>query len=61
MNDVVKSRKVGGSIVVTMPDGVPNMHYAVTISRGGAYIYTPMEKRSVKPSSLENSNTILGV
>ena len=59
MSVVVKSRQVGGSVVVTMPDGVPNMHYEVSKTPGGTYIYTPMVKRSVKPSSLEASNMTL--
>ena len=53
MNHVVKSRQVGGSVVVTMPEGVPNLHYEVSKTLGGTYIYTPVEKRSVKPSSLQ--------
>ena len=61
MSAVVKSRRVGGSIVITMPDGVPNLHYEVSKTPGGTYIYTPMVKRSVKPSSIEHQNTILDV
>ena len=56
MNHVVKSRQVGGSVVVTMPEGIPNLHYEVTKTLGGTYIYTPVEKRSVKPSSLQVYN-----
>ena len=56
MNDVVKSRQVGGSVVVTMPEGIPNLHYEVKKTLGGTYIYTPVEKRSVKPSSLHAYN-----
>lgn len=56
MNHVVKSRQVGGSVVVTMPEGIPNLHYEVTKTLGGTYIYTPVEKRSVKPSSLQANN-----
>ena len=56
MNHVVKSRQVGGSVVVTMPEGIPNLHYEVTKTLGGTYIYTPVEKRSVKPSSLQACN-----
>ena len=56
MNHVVKSRQVGGSVVVTMPEGIPNLHYEVTKTLGGTYIYTPVEKRSVKPSSLQAYN-----
>ena len=56
MNHVVKSRQVGGSVVVTMPEGVPNLHYEVSKTLGGTYIYTPVEKRSVKPSSLQAYN-----
>ena len=56
MSVVVKSRRVGGSIVITMPDGVPNLHYEVSKTLGGTYIYTPVEKRSVKPSSLQKCN-----
>ena len=59
MSVVVKSRKVGGSVIVTMPLGVPNMHYDVSITPGGTYIYTPMIKRSVKPSSANHNNTSL--
>jgi len=42
-----------------MPDGVPNMHYEVTKTLGGAYIYTPMVKRAVKPSSMNHMNSVL--
>ena len=56
MNHVVKSRQVGGSVVVTMPEGIPNLHYEVAKTLGGTYIYTPVEKRSVKPSSLQAYN-----
>ena len=56
MKHVVKSRQVGGSVVVTMPEGVPNLHYEVSRTLGGTYIYTPVEKRSVKPSSLQVYN-----
>ena len=59
MSVVVKSRRVGGSIVITMPDGVPNLHYEVSKTPGGTYIYTPMVKRSVKPSTMEHMNTPL--
>ena len=59
--NVVKSRRVGGSIVITMPDGVPNLHYEVSKTLGGTYIYTPMVKRSVKPSAIEHQNTTLDV
>ena len=59
MNHVVKSRQVGGSVVVTMPAGVPNLHYEVSRTLGGTYIYTPVEKRSVKPSSLQAYNMTL--
>ena len=59
--NVVKSRRVGGSIVITMPDGVPNLHYEVSKTPGGTYIYTPMVKRSVKPSAIEHQNTTLDV
>lgn len=59
MTVVVKSRRVGGSIVITIPDGVPNLHYEVSKTPGGTYIYTPMVKRSVKPSSLQASNMTL--
>ena len=59
MSVVVKSRQVGGSVVVTMPEGVPNLHYEVSKTLGGTYIYTPVEKRSVKPSSLQASNMTL--
>ena len=61
MNHVVKSRQVGGSVVVTMPEGIPNLHYEVAKTLGGAYIYTPMVKRSVKPSAIEHQNTALDV
>ena len=56
MNHVVKSRQVGGSVVATMPEGIPNLHYEVTKTLGGTYIFTPVEKRSVKPSSLQAYN-----
>lgn len=59
MKQVVKSRQVGGSVVVTMPEGVPNLHYEVSKTLGGTYIYTPVEKRSVKPSAMEHHNTPL--
>ena len=59
MSVVVKSRRVGGSVVVTMPEGDPNLHYEVTKTLGGTYIYTPMVRRSVKPSTLEHKNTLL--
>ena len=39
-----------------MPEGIPNLHYEVTKTLGGTYIYTPVEKRSVKPSSLQAYN-----
>ena len=59
MSVVVKSRCVGGSVVVTMPEGVPNLHYEVSKTLGGTYIYTPMVKRSVKPSTLGHKNARL--
>ena len=61
MSVVVKSRRVGGSIVITMPDGVPNLHYEVSKTPGGTYIYTPMVKRAVKPSAIDHKNTTLDV
>lgn len=59
MPSVVKSRRVGGSVVITMPDGDPNLHYEVTKTQGGAYIYTPMVKRAVKPSAIDHKNAVL--
>lgn len=59
MKQVVKSRQVGGSVVATMPEGVPNLHYEVSKTPGGTYIYTPVEKRSVKPSSYDGKNAKL--
>ena len=55
----VKSRRVGNSVVVTMPNGTPNLPYDVTITLGGTYIYTPMVKRTIKPSALEHLNNVL--
>ena len=40
-NNVVKSRQVGGSVVVTMPGGEAQIHYSVAKTLGGTYIYTP--------------------
>lgn len=59
MSNVVKSRRVGGSVVVSMPEGEPNLYYDVCKTLGGSYIYTPMIKRSVKPSSMDHMNTRL--
>jgi hypothetical protein len=59
MPTVVKSRRVGGSVVVSMPEGEPNLHYDVCKTLGGSYIYTPMIKRSVKPSSMDHMNARL--
>jgi len=58
-NNVVKSRQVGGSVVVTMPGGEAQIHYSVTKTLGGTYIYTPMVRRSVRPSSDERKNAKL--
>ena len=57
--NVVKSRRVGGSVVVTMPDGDPNLYYEVTKTLGGTYIYTPMVKRTAKPSVIDHKNAVL--
>ena len=59
MNTVVKSRQVGGSVVVTMPAGEAQIHYSVSKTLGGTYIYTPMLRRSVRPSSDECKNAKL--
>ena len=59
MNTVVKSRQVGGSVVVTMPGGEAQIHYSVSKTLGGTYIYTPMLRRSVRPSSEDGKNTKL--
>ena len=56
---VVKSRRVGSSVVITMPGGDPNLHYEVVKTLGGTYIYTPMVKRAVKPSSMDHMNAVL--
>lgn len=58
-NNVVKSRRVGGSVVVTMPNGEAQIHYSVSKTLGGTYIYTPMVRRSVRPSSDECKNVKL--
>jgi len=58
-NNVVKSRRVGGSVVVTMPGGEAQIHYSVSRTLGGTYIYTPMLRRSVRPSSDDGKNTKL--
>lgn len=59
MNHVVKSRQVGGSVVVTMPGGEAQIHYSVSKTLGGTYIYTPMLRRSVHPSSYDGKNAKL--
>lgn len=59
MPAVVKSRRVGGSVIVTMPCGDPNLHYEVTKTPGGTYIYTPMVKKSMKPSAIDHKNVVL--
>jgi len=59
MNTVVKSRQVGGSVVVTMPGGEAQIHYSVSKTLGGTYIYTPIVRRSVRPSSEDGKNTKL--
>ena len=59
MNTVVKSRQVGGSVVVTMPGGEAQIHYSVSKTLGGTYIYTPMLRRSVRPSSDDGKNAKL--
>ena len=58
-NNVVKSRQVGGSVVVTMPGGEAQIHSSVSKTLGGTYIYTPMVRRSVRPSSDERENAKL--
>ena len=59
MPAVVKSRRVGGSVVVTMPYGESNLYYEVTKTPGGTYIYTPIVKRSMKPSAIDHKNALL--
>jgi hypothetical protein len=42
-----------------MPGGEAQIHYSVSKTLGGTYIYTPMLRRSVRPSLEDGKNTKL--